>query len=83
MQKQRKISRRTFLAAAGGTVVSIGLPGVFIKLSDAEQRALAADTRPDGRPRLPPGQLAVEQIQNMGRYARNRYGFRLVPENPR
>jgi len=66
MQKDVKISRRTFLAAAGGAIVSIGLPGVFIKLSDAEQRALAANTRPDGRPRLPPGQQAVEKIQDMG-----------------
>jgi DMSO/TMAO reductase YedYZ molybdopterin-dependent catalytic subunit len=66
MQKDRRISRRTFLAAAGGTIVSIGLPGAFIKLSDAAQRALAADTRPDGRPRLPPGQLAVEKIRAMG-----------------
>jgi len=66
MQKGRKISRRAFLAAAGGTIVSIGLPGVFIKLSYAEQRALATNTRPDGRPRLPPGQEAVEMIQDMG-----------------
>jgi hypothetical protein len=66
MQKDQKITRRTFLAAAGGTIVSIGLPGVFIKLSDAKQRTLAADTRPDGRPRLPPGQLAVEKIRDMG-----------------
>lgn len=66
MQKDQKISRRTFLAAAGGTIVSIGLPGAFIKLSDAEQRALATDTRLDGRPRLPPGQLAVEKIRDMG-----------------
>ena len=66
MTKDHKISRRAFLAAAGGTIVSIGLPGVFIKLSDAEQRTLAADTRPDGRPRLPPGQQAVEKILDMG-----------------
>ena len=66
MKEDRKISRRTFLSAAGGTIVSIGLPGVFRKLADAEQRALAADTRPDGRPRLPPGQQAVEKIQDMG-----------------
>jgi DMSO/TMAO reductase YedYZ molybdopterin-dependent catalytic subunit len=66
MQKDPRISRRTFMAAAGGTIVSIGFPGTFIKLSDAKQHALAADTRPDGRPRLPPGQQAVEKIQDMG-----------------
>ena len=66
MQKDLKISRRTFLAAAGGTIVSIGLPGTFLKLSDAKQHALAASARPDGRPRLPPGQHAVEKILDMG-----------------
>jgi DMSO/TMAO reductase YedYZ molybdopterin-dependent catalytic subunit len=66
MQEDPKISRRAFLAAAGGSVVSIGLPGVFIKRAQAAQRALAAETRPDGRPRLPPGQLAVDKIQDMG-----------------
>ena len=60
------ISRRTFLAAAGGTIVSIGLPGVFIKLHDTKQHALAASTRSDGRSRLPPGQHAVEKILDMG-----------------
>ena len=52
MEKDRKISRRTFLAAASGTLVSIGLPGTFILLADAAQRDLAASTRPDGRPSL-------------------------------
>lgn len=66
MKVNPKISRRSFLAAAGGTIVSIGLPGTFMILSDAKQSALAADTRPDGRPRLPPGQMAVEKIRNMG-----------------
>ena len=54
------------MAAAGGTLVSIGLPGVFMKLSDTEQHALAANTRPDGRPRLPPGQHAVKKMPDMG-----------------
>ncbi len=66
MEKDKKISRRTFLAAAGGTIISIGLPGTFIRLADAEQRTLAATIRPDGKPRLPPGQAAVEKIQDMG-----------------
>jgi DMSO/TMAO reductase YedYZ molybdopterin-dependent catalytic subunit len=61
-----KISRRSFLTAAGGAVISIGLPGVFATLSDAEQRVLATNTRPDGRLRLPPGQSAVKKILDMG-----------------
>jgi DMSO/TMAO reductase YedYZ molybdopterin-dependent catalytic subunit len=44
----------------------MGLPGVFMKLSDAKQRALSAEVRSDGRPRLPPGQQAVENILDMG-----------------
>jgi DMSO/TMAO reductase YedYZ molybdopterin-dependent catalytic subunit len=60
------ISRRTFLAAAGGTVVGIGLPGTFVKLPDFERQALAAQIRPDGRPRIPPGQEAVKRIPDMG-----------------
>jgi len=66
MLTKKQITRRAFLAAAGGTIVSIGLPGTFLKLPDNQQSALAADTRPDGRPRLPPGQQAVEKIQDMG-----------------
>ncbi len=66
MQKNLKISRRAFLAAAGGTIVSIGLPGSFIKISEAKQQALEGTTRADGRLRLPPGQHAVEKILDMG-----------------
>lgn len=66
MEKDRKISRRTFLAAASGALTCIGLPGAFMQLADAAQRALATSTRADGRPRLPPGQIAVEKIRSMG-----------------
>jgi DMSO/TMAO reductase YedYZ molybdopterin-dependent catalytic subunit len=31
-----------------------------------ENRALAAETRPDGKPRLPPGQQAVKKLYDMG-----------------
>jgi DMSO/TMAO reductase YedYZ molybdopterin-dependent catalytic subunit len=66
MPEDHRITRRTFLAAAGGTLVSIGLPGTFMKLPGVDQRALAASTRPDGRPRLPPGQEAVKKLPDMG-----------------
>jgi DMSO/TMAO reductase YedYZ molybdopterin-dependent catalytic subunit len=66
MQKDLRFSRRIFLALAGGTIVNIGLPGTFIKLSEAKQHALAASKRPDGRSRLPPGQHAVDKILDMG-----------------
>ena len=54
------------MAAAGGTLVSIGLPGLFVKLTESENRAWAADLRPDGRPRIPPGQHAVKALVPMG-----------------
>jgi DMSO/TMAO reductase YedYZ molybdopterin-dependent catalytic subunit len=66
MKKDTQLSRRTFLAAAGGTLVGIGLPGTFVKVFDLEQQALAAQTRPDGRLRIPPGQEAVKKIEDMG-----------------
>jgi DMSO/TMAO reductase YedYZ molybdopterin-dependent catalytic subunit len=66
LMEAKKISRRAFLAKAGGSVVSIGLPGIFVKLMDLENLALAAEMRPDGRPRLPPSQQAVKKIIDMG-----------------
>ena len=66
MKKSKKITRRDFMAAAGGTLVSIGLPGVFVKLMDSENLALAAELRSDGRLRIPPGQHAVKALPNMG-----------------
>ena len=66
MLKDTPISRRTFLATGGGTVVGIGLPGTFMKLLAFEQQALAAQTRPDGRPRIPPGQEVIKKILDMG-----------------
>jgi DMSO/TMAO reductase YedYZ molybdopterin-dependent catalytic subunit len=66
MKRNSKITRRKFMAAAGGTIVSIGLPGVFVKVMDSENRALAAQLRADGRSRIPPGQHAVKAMPNMG-----------------
>jgi len=66
MKDNPKITRRNFIAAAGGTIVSIGLPGTFVKLLDSENHALAAELRADGRPRIPPGQHAVKALPDMG-----------------
>ena len=66
MKEDPRISRRRFMAAAGGTIVSIGLPGVFVKLLDRENNAVAAELRTDGRPRIPPGQHAVKALPDMG-----------------
>jgi DMSO/TMAO reductase YedYZ molybdopterin-dependent catalytic subunit len=66
MPKETILPRRSFLATAGLAVAGIGLPGTFRKLTDLEQQALAAPVRPDGRPRIPPGQEAVKKILDMG-----------------
>ena len=66
MDGSRKLTRRAFLVKAGGSVVSISLPGVFVKLIARENLALAAQIRPDGRPRLPPSQQAVQRLYDMG-----------------
>jgi len=66
MKISKKLTRREFMGSAGGTIVSIGLPGVFVKLMDSGNRVLAAQLRPDGRPRIPPGQHAVKALPNMG-----------------
>ncbi|MCG6919274.1 MAG: molybdopterin-dependent oxidoreductase [Deltaproteobacteria bacterium] len=66
MDGSKKLSRRAFLAKAGGSVVGISLPGVFVKLIARENFALAAQLRPDGRPRIPPSQQAVKRLYDMG-----------------
>jgi DMSO/TMAO reductase YedYZ molybdopterin-dependent catalytic subunit len=66
MAGSKKLSRRAFLAKAGGSLVSISLPGVFVKLVARENVALAAQIRPDGRPRIPPSQQPVKRLYDMG-----------------
>ncbi len=59
--------RRDFLktAAAGTAVVALG--GVLYRLAgDDLTRAARAQTRADGRPRLPPGQRVIEYLKPMG-----------------
>jgi len=66
MGKNFKLSRRDFMKLSGGSLVHIGLPGAFVKLTQAENQALATELRPDGNPRVPPGQSVVQAIQKMG-----------------
>jgi DMSO/TMAO reductase YedYZ molybdopterin-dependent catalytic subunit len=66
MERGKKLSRRTFLAAAGGSLIGIGLPGLFVKALEVENQAAAAALRADGRPRLPPGQQLVSMLADMG-----------------
>ncbi len=66
MDSTTQLTRRSFLGSVAGTIVSIGLPGTFMVMADSAQQAFAAELRKDGRPRLPPGQIAVDYLQDMG-----------------
>jgi DMSO/TMAO reductase YedYZ molybdopterin-dependent catalytic subunit len=64
---QQRWQRRQFLktAAAGTALVAIG--GVLARIAgDDLTRAARAEKRADGRPRLPPGQRALEALRPMG-----------------
>ena len=62
---ERLRSRRRFVQqAAVGTVVTT-LGGLYY-YSGALTREAMAQTRPDGRPRLPPGQKVLERLKPMG-----------------
>lgn len=58
--------RRILMAAASGTaVLALGAVCV-IRDNDAATRAARAETLPDGRPRLPPGQRVIKRLKPMG-----------------
>lgn len=62
--------RRAFLRnAAAGTVVS-ALGGYYV-LSDQLTRLAHAETRPDGKQRIPPGQRLIDYLKPMGGSAGN------------
>lgn len=57
--------RRFILTAAAGTAVA-ALGGWYLLSDNSLTRAARAQTRPDGRPRLPPGQRVIERLRPMG-----------------
>jgi DMSO/TMAO reductase YedYZ molybdopterin-dependent catalytic subunit len=61
----RAAGRRSFLkkAALGGTVAALGWWWIF---DDELTRTAAAQTRRDGKPRLPPGQRVIRALRPMG-----------------
>jgi len=66
------MERRSFLqkAIAGTTIVAFG--GILWRIaSDDLTRKARAETRPDGKPRLPPGQRVIERLKPMGGEAGN------------
>ncbi len=60
-------SRRTFLKqlTAGGIIVAFG-GGLYEVLGDSENAKARAQTRSDGRSRLPPGQSLIKALRPMG-----------------
>jgi DMSO/TMAO reductase YedYZ molybdopterin-dependent catalytic subunit len=62
----RSIARRDFLLkAASGTVITAFGGGLYA-ISDRLTREAKAQSRSDGRPRLPPGQKVIQALKPMG-----------------
>lgn len=63
---ERLIARRRFIQrAVSGTVITAFGGGLWI-LADGLTREARAQTRGDGRPRLPPGQRVIQRLKPMG-----------------
>jgi DMSO/TMAO reductase YedYZ molybdopterin-dependent catalytic subunit len=64
---RRALDRRTFIkfAAAGTALMALGGALFRIAADDLTKQA-RAEKRPDGRPRLPPGQRVIERLRPMG-----------------
>ena len=63
---RRSIARRRFIQkAASGTVLAAFGGGLWI-LADGLTREAKAQSRSDGRPRLPPGQRVIQRLKPMG-----------------
>ena len=66
---RRLRERRDFIkkAAAGTAILAIG-GGLYRLVGDDLTRAARAETRTDGRPRLPPGQRVLAELRPMVRW---------------
>ena len=64
-QFEKTVQRRRFIQGAASGSVVLALGGVYV-LSDELTRAAQAQTRSDGRPRLPPGQRVITALRPMG-----------------
>lgn len=59
--------RRQFIKSAAAGTALMALGGALLKLAaDDMTREARAEKRPDGRPRLPPGQRALKALKPMG-----------------
>jgi DMSO/TMAO reductase YedYZ molybdopterin-dependent catalytic subunit len=62
---EKALARRRFIQGAGAGTVVLALGGAYV-LSDELTRDAQAQTRNDGRPRLPPGQRVIQALRPMG-----------------
>jgi DMSO/TMAO reductase YedYZ molybdopterin-dependent catalytic subunit len=59
--------RREFIKSAVAGTALMALGGTLVRVaSDDMTRAARAENRPDGRPRLPPGQRVLDELRPMG-----------------
>jgi DMSO/TMAO reductase YedYZ molybdopterin-dependent catalytic subunit len=64
---KRAWDRRQFVKSAVAGTAFLALGGALVRLAgDDMSRQARAEKRPDGRPRLPPGQRVIEQLRPMG-----------------
>jgi DMSO/TMAO reductase YedYZ molybdopterin-dependent catalytic subunit len=64
---QRPWDRRSFLKSAVAGTALVALGGALYRVAaDDMTRAARAETRSDGRPRLPPGQRVLQNLRPMG-----------------
>ena len=67
---ERLEQRRSFIKkAAAGTVIAALGGGLYRLVGDDLTRKARAQTRPDGRRRLPPGQRVIRRLKPMGGHA--------------
>ncbi len=61
------MSRRIFLGGlTAGTLVTALAGGRYVLASEEEEQRARSTRRPDGRPRLPPGQYLLKSLRAMG-----------------
>jgi DMSO/TMAO reductase YedYZ molybdopterin-dependent catalytic subunit len=66
-EQKPSMSRRTFVRSAtvGTVIIALGGAGYCLASEEDEKKARATN-RPDGRPKLPPGQYLLNRIRPMG-----------------
>ncbi len=62
----RLLARRRFIRQAAGGTLLVAFGGGLYALSDDLTREARAESRSDGRPRLPPGQRVISALKPMG-----------------